>query len=631
MSNRVHTAPPGSGDPVLGKTLPELLYDVRKRYPNPRAFNQPDGAGWRAYSTDDFATQAEETALGLRALGLERGDKVALLLKSDVHFCIADMGCLIAGLVDVPIYLSQTAEQTRYVIEHSEAKALFVADREQLAHAAPILKDVPDVKSVIVAEDGASTDAPSVPDGVELLSMDELRKRGREEHADEKIKTLLDEVDPGDLATLIYTSGTTGQPKGVMLTHENISFNAVTSINCLTDLNPGAGGEVALSFLPLTHIYARALDYYGFLAHGISVYFCEPDQLTSALPKVQPTVFNSVPRLIEKVYASIQKKTGEATGAKKAIGSWALDLAGQYRLGEEPGLLYKAQAAAADALVFKKWRAALGGRVKYITVGGAALNAHLANSFAAAGIRLVQGYGLTETSPVISFNRPDRNRAGTVGEPIPGVEVKIAEDGEILTRGPHVMQGYYKNKEKTDEVLTEDGWFHTGDIGEFTPEGFLRITDRKKDLFKLSTGKYITPSPLESRLSSARLVEQVVVVGTGHKYCGALIFPDEDALRSLARDKNLDAEQPLEALIKEKEIIDAYQRLVDEANEGMDPWSTIKRFALVPGHLTIESGLLTPTMKVKRSKVHDRYEKEIEEMYAQQDDERRKGESVTVS
>ena len=635
MSDRIYTAPTESqGHEVRGKTLPDLLYEAAEKYPNPRAFNQPNGDGtWQPISTHEFRTQAEETALGLLELGLERGDKVALFMENDAYFCIADMGCLIAGLVDVPVYLTSRPNQIQYVLDHAEARALIVSTPAHLEKVAPLLSELPRVETVVVAEMEAGAVLAEGPEGVEVLSLGDLRARGRTRQGQDgaDIPSLLSKIKTDDLATLIYTSGTTGQPKGVMLTHENVSSNSQTSLTCFTGFEAGAGAEVALSFLPLTHIYARSIDLYGFMSQGTSIYFCEPDDLAEAMKKVRPTVFNSVPRLLEKVYGSIQDKTASAEGLQKKIGTWALELAKQYRIGETPSLAYKAQAAVADALVFKKWRAALGGRIKYIVIGGAALSAELAHTFAAAGIPLIQGYGLTETSPVITFNRPDRNRAGTVGEPIPGVEVRIAEDGEILTRGPHVMRGYYKAQDKTDEVLTEDGWFHTGDIGEFTEEGRLRITDRKKALFKLSTGKYVTPTPLEGRLATSALVEQAVVVGEGHKFCAALLFPSEASLRTFARRQGLDAEQPLEDLVKEEKVIDEYQRLVDEANEDMDPWSTIKRFTLVPGEMTVGSGLLTPTMKVKRAQVHEQYSEAVEEMYAMDDQERRKGENVHVS
>jgi long-chain acyl-CoA synthetase len=620
---------------IRGKTLPETLYEACDRYDNPQAFNQPSANGWTPLSLDAFRRQSEEIALGLLDVGLTRGDHVALLMESDTYFCLADMGCLIAGLIDVPIYLSHAADQIRYVIEHSESKALVVSNPERLDQVASLLPSLSAVRTVIVADPEGGVEPSTVPEHMELLTMDELRARGRAATTDHEgdIASLRRQIDPHDLATLIYTSGTTGQPKGVMLTHENISFNALTSFSGLTNYEPGADGEVALSFLPLTHIFARAL-HYGFVSKGTSVYFVHPDDLVEALPKVQPTVFASVPRLLEKVYAGIQKKIMGMSGLQRAIGTWSLGIARRYQMNERRSSIYRLQRTLADTLVFSKWRTALGGRLKYAVVGGAALNAELTNVFAAAGITALQGYGLTETSPVIAFNRPERNKPGTVGEPLPGVEVRIADDGEILTRGPHVMKGYYNAEEKTKEVLDDDGWFHTGDIGEFDEDGFLRITDRKKDLFKLSTGKYVMPQPIENALGAEPLVDQAVVVGESEKFCAALIFPNEDQLRARAESLGVDAENmSFEALIQTPEVIDLYQKLVDKANEGMDHWSTVKRFALVPAGLTVESGLLTPTMKIKRPKIRSAFEDEIQALYSENPEQagRHKDTSVIVA
>jgi long-chain acyl-CoA synthetase len=616
MPGPIHSAPSDAGDVALGKTLPDLLYDACDRYDNPQALNQPTGDGWEPLSLDRFRVQAEETALGLRDLGLDRGNKVALLLESDVPFCVMDMGCLLAGLIDVPLYLSSSADQMAYVVEHSEARALAVANPTRLAQAAEILPDLPNVETVILCETSDDADDPALPDHVDLVTLEEVQARGRAATDDRagEIQGLRDQIHADDLATIIYTSGTTGRPKGVMLSHQNISSNAINSVGELREFETGADGEVVISFLPLTHVFARMLQY-AFMMRGVSIYFTHPDDLVDALPKVRPTAFASVPRVLEKVYAGIRKKIMGMEGLQRRIGEWALTLAGEYRMDEPMSAFYEMKRAVADRIVYKKWRAALGGRVKWIVVGGAALQPDLANTLAAAGITTVQGYGLTETSPVIAYTRPHRNKPGTVGEPIPGVEVTIADDGEILTRGPHVMQGYYKRPDKTDEVLTEDGWFHTGDVGEFDADDFLKITDRKKDLFKLSTGKYVMPQPIENQLGSQPLVDKAVVVGSDRKFCAALIFPTEDQVRVEADERDLDAEAPLQTLLTAPEILDAFRTLVAEANEGLDHWSTVKRFALVPDELTIESGLLTPTLKVKRPQVQSTFADEIDALY----------------
>lgn len=616
MPGPIHTAPPDAGSPVLGKTLPDLLYEACDTYENPRALNQPTEAGWTPWSLRQFRTQAEETALGLGELGIERGDRIALLMESDVQFCVVDMGCLLAGIVDVPLYLSSSEDQMKYVVDHAEAEVLVVSTVERLKQAAEFLPDLSQIETVILCDTPGDVPSHLLPEGVDLVLLAEVREQGRAstETQAEAIQALRDQIKPEDLATIIYTSGTTGRPKGVMLSHENISFNAMTSLQELSEFEAGPDGEVVLSFLPLTHIFARALQY-GYMALGVSIYFTHPDDLSEALPQVRPTAFASVPRLIEKVYASIRRKIMGKEGLQRSIGDWALGLAQEYRMDEEMSLAYRMKRALADRLVFRKWREALGRRVKWIVVGGAALQPDLANTLAAAGITTLQGYGLTETSPVIAFTRPHRNKPGTVGDPLPGVEVRIADDGEIMTRGPHVMQGYYKQPDKTEKVLTDERWFHTGDIGEFDDEGFLKITDRKKDLFKLSTGKYVMPQPVENRLGSQPLVDKAVVVGNDRKFCAALLFADESQVRVEAADLDLDSDQSFEALLRESELVDAFRTLVKEANEGMDHWSTVKRFALIPEELTVDSGLLTPTLKVRRPAVQETYADEIDAVY----------------
>ncbi len=616
MSGPIHTAPPDAGPCVRGRTIPDLLYEATDAYDNPQALNQPTDEGWVPMSLDQFRRRAEATALGLRALGLEQGAKVALLLESDVHYCVVDMGCLIGGLIDVPLYLSSAAEQMQYVVDHAEAEALVVSNPKRLGQAAALLPDLPRIETVIVCDPGDEDARPDLPDRVTLKTLEAVQALGRAEVEDPSaaVDDLRAEIDPQDLATIIYTSGTTGRPKGVMLSHENISSNAITSIAEIDDFETGPEGEVVISFLPLTHVFARMLQY-AYMMRGISIYFAHPDDLVDALPTVRPTVFASVPRVLEKVYAGIKKKVMGMQGLQKRIGEWGLQVAQDYDMTRSQPPLYALKRAAADRLVFRKWRAAFGGRVKYVVVGGAALQPDLANILAAADITTLQGYGLTETSPVISYTRPQRNKPGTVGEPLPGVEVKIAEDGEILTRGPHVMQGYYKAPDETDAVMEENGWLHTGDIGEFDEDGFLKITDRKKALFKLSTGKYVMPQPIENRMGSDPLVDNAVVVGRDRKFCAALLFPAPDQAQALASERGLGAERDIEDLLTEPDIVDAYRSIVQSANEGMEPWSTVKRLALVPDELTVDSDLMTPTMKIRRPEVRTAYADEIEALY----------------
>ncbi len=610
MPHLIHTAPPDTGTVALGKTLPDLLYDTVARTSNPAFLNQRTADGWLSYSVSRFRDEAEEIALGLLASGLAPGDRVAFLMESDLYFALADMGCALAGLVSVPIYLTHTDDAVRYVTTHAGAKAIIVSGEDEVRRVAGMIEET-DLTLVVAVEMPAVL--PAMPENVRLVALDALRETGRARHTDDAIAALRDKLDPHDLVTIIYTSGTTGTPKGVMLSHENISFDGVAAISGLGDDYDG-DREVGLSFLPMTHIFQRTM-HYCYVAYGTSTYFCTPEDVGAMLREVRPTTFATVPRVLEKVYAGLLEKAETLTGVRGALMRWAIGLARRYEVGHTPTGLYAAQMALADKLVFTKWREALGGRVKNIIVGGAALSPEIANILGAARIPCLQGYGLTETSPVITFNRPGRNRAGTVGEPLAGVEVTIADDGEILTRGPHVMLGYYRDEEKTAETIDADGWLHTGDIGEFTPEGRLVITDRKKDLFKLSTGKYVMPQPLESRLTAEPLIEQAVVVGNGHKYTTALVFPDQDALRVFARRAGLDATGPLDALLREKAVVARYQELIDRANEGMDAWSTIKYFRLVPDHLTIENGLLTPKLSVRRALVRKKFEAEIDALY----------------
>ncbi len=615
MPLQIHTAPPSSkGEVALGKTLPAFLDEAVERHPNPKAFNQPDGSGWRTMSNAAMREAADEVAVGLLESGVERGDRMAFFMNSDLFFQMMDYATLVAGIVNVPLYTTYSADNLVYVTEHAEAKAMAVSNREMLEQFAGWADRVPEVKLVVLAE--GSVEGVKLPDGVRALTLDELRQVGRDAiaAAPGRPAELRDKLDAKDLATLIYTSGTTGRPKGVMLTHENISSNAITALTGFGVL--GHQEEVVLNFLPMTHIYARTLTLAN-AGFGHSLFYSDPDRLVSDLPAVKPTFFATVPRVLEKVFDKVALGIQEAEGAKKKIGAWALDLAVNYDVRNPPTGLASIKHALADKLVYSKLRDKLGlVRIKAVTSGGAALRADLARAFNGFGIPVYEGYGLTETSPVIANNIPGANTPGTVGPPISGVEVAIAEDGEILTRGPHVMQGYYKAPDKTAEVMDDEGWFHTGDIGEFTPDGFLKITDRKKALFKLSTGKYVIPQPIENELTESPLIEQAVVVGTGEKFCTALIFPNVEAVRIWAKTNGLDASASDEALLKEQRVVGEFERLVDEANTGMDHWSQVKRFRLVPELMTVENGLLTPTMKVKRRAVHEAHDAGIRGMYS---------------
>ncbi len=614
MANTIHTAPASSiGQVILGRTLPSLLDEAADSYPNPKAFNQPRaGTGWDSMSNGDFRTAADEIAVGLLENGLERGGHMAMFMDSDMYFSLVDFGSLIAGILNVPLYTTFTADNLVFVTEHSESTAMVVSTPEMLTSFAEWAPRVPAVTLVVLAT-GEPGDV-ALPEGVRLMTLDALRADGRKAiaAAPNQPDELRDLIDAQDVATLIYTSGTTGQPKGVMLTHENVSSNAYGAYTGIRGM--GHQDEVALTFLPLTHIYARMLSFAG-VAWGHQTFFSNPDRLVEHLADVRPTIFATVPRVLEKVYDKVTLGVQQADGLKKTIGSWAMDLASGYDMLRPPSGLGGVKQALADKLVYSSLREKLGlTRVKIVSVGGAALRSDLSNSFAAWGVPTLQGYGLTETSPVITNNTPDANRAGTTGQPIAGVEVRIADDGEILTRGPHVMKGYYKEPEKTAEVMSDGDWFHTGDIGTFTDEGFLRITDRKKSLFKLSTGKYVIPQPLENALTENGLIEQAMVVGNSEKFATALLFPSQDALKVWAKNNGVSGDY--DALLADRKVADEFERIVGEANTGTDHWAQVKRFRLVPEVMSLENGLLTPKMSVKRSDVTKRYAPEIAAMYS---------------
>ncbi|MEE2887267.1 MAG: long-chain fatty acid--CoA ligase [Planctomycetota bacterium] len=609
----MHSNPKG---PVLGWNLPAILDDACTRRPNPRALNQRKDDGWHAISSLEFQSAANQIAAGLSSLGFERGDRVAMLMRSDAIFAITDMGCLIAGLIDVPIYPSTEPSTCRFLLDETESGLLFVSDATMLEPVAEHLHGLDTLRYVVLTDHPRGSALPTVLDPIEILDLESLQDRGRlllEDKPDLPTKQRAD-IKPSDLATIIYTSGTTGRPKGVMLTHENLSSNGLTGFAELHDVHESTS-ETFISFLPLAHVFQRSL-HYSFVHNGGPIYFCDPTEIGELLQDVRPTIFATVPRVLERLQERVRFTGAQLTGFSRLVFRWALGLASRFQLGDPPRGLYGLQMRLADKLVFSKWRAATGGRIRYIICGGAPLDPSITNFFAAAGMMPLQGYGLTETSPVITFNRPHNNRSGTVGEPLPGVEVRLGDDGEVMARGPNVMQGYYLRPEETTAVLDEEGWFRTGDLGEFDQHGHLHITDRKDNLFKLSTGKYVTPQPLETRLMAESLVGEAVVIGAGHKFAAVLIFPNQDNLRTWAALHDLDTSIGPEDLIKEPRVLARYQRLVDHANRGIPEWSTIKCFRLVLADLSIDNQLLTPTLKIRRRKLHEVFADEIELLYS---------------
>jgi long-chain acyl-CoA synthetase len=607
-----------------GRTLPSLLYHSAATLNNENGFVQKTDTGWMSRSTVVFQKMAEETAVGLREAGLAPGDRVGMYMQSDVKFCIVDMGCLMAGLVDVPIYLTHTRETIGYVLEHAQAHALVVSSAARLDDIREAVAGSTTLRLLIVASPEAQDmkDALPLPRDIVLMSLPDIMALGRDRIASDpsSVRSMSDSINPSDLATIIYTSGTTGRPKGVMLTHENLSSNALASFSELMNVRPASDQthEVSLSFLPLTHVFARS-HYYGAMAHGVALFFTTPDDLVVDLKEVRPSILITVPRVLEKVYARIQERSATLGGLQGLVARWGL---GRARTTDrsDGGSVRGLKNRLADRLVFIKWREVFGGRLQFLISGGAALNAEIAEVFAGAGIPVLQGYGLTETSPVITFNRLASNRPGTVGTVIPEVEISIADDGEILTRGPHVMAGYFNDEERTRASMDDDGWLHTGDIGTLSEDGYLTITDRKKDLFKLSTGKYVMPQPLENRMTTDPMVDQAVVVGAGHKFASALIFPNMDAVRNRIRTRSIAGDFEDDSLLDDPRIVKAFEAAVASANEGMPPWTTVKRYHVISEELSVENGLLTPTLKIRRPEVRNRFQSYIDAMYADEHD-----------
>ncbi len=556
----------------------------------------------------EFSEAVRCVTLALYAEGVQRGDRVGILSENRPEWAFADLGILSLGAASVPVYPTSSLKESQYILEHAETRVVFVSSREQLEKVQPFLAQGK-LKRIVIfdAEENA---LPT------LCSFSEFMERGRRCHLNNPnlYDQLVRGVTPEDLATLIYTSGTTGPPKGVMLTHANFLSNCEAAAEVL----PTTRGDRSLSFLPLSHVFERMAGYYFMIQQGVSIAYAENMQtVPEDLLLVQPTVAASVPRLYEKMHARILETVESGSRLKRRLFHWALRTgraAGEYRQVRRPmppglGLRF----ALAQFLVFKKLKNRLGGKIRFFISGGAPLAKELAEFFFSAGVLILEGYGLTETSPVIAVNRPERFKFGTVGPALPGVEVKIAGDGEILTRGPHVMKGYYKNDEATHEAI-QNGWFLTGDIGEIDSEGFLKITGRKKDIIVTAGGKNISPQNLENEILSDPLFSQVVVIGDRKPYLVALVAPNRSELERLAKSEGI-RDSSWEELLKLPRIVEELKQRLDERTKDFAPFEQIKYVHLLSKELSQEAGELTPTLKVKRRVVMERYAREIEALY----------------
>lgn len=560
--------------------------------------NKVNGS-WIKYSTSEVVEIVNQLSTGLLALGIKKGDKVALASFNRPEWVFADYAILQIGAINVPMYPNSTAEDYAFIMQDAEVKLALAGDIE-------VAKKINAAKNTINGS-------------ISLYCFDEIDEapywkqilKPVTEQSREQIDALKSQIAYEDLATIIYTSGTTGNPKGVMLSHKNILSNA----NSVCDAFAVGGPEHrTISFLPLSHIFERTA-LYTYMQMGVSIYYAESmETLGDNLREVKPHFFATVPRLLEKVYEKIVSKGYELHGIKKSLFFWALDLAKKFDLNKDMGPWFNFQLKLANKNIFTKWREAMGGNVQFIISGGAALQPSLANIFWAAQIKVLEAYGLTETSPGISFTRLDAIKIGCVGPMLKGVQVKIAEDGEILAKGDNVMMGYYKRPDATAEVIDQEGWFHTGDIGEIVEGKFLKITDRKKEIFKTSGGKYIAPQPIENKLVESLMIDQVMVVGESKKFPAALIVPNFQKLEDYCHRHHIEYTSPEEMVLNHK-IIEKYQEEVDHANQEFAQYEKIKKFRLLAQPWTIEKGEMTPKLSLKRKVIKQHYQQEIDKIY----------------
>ncbi len=592
-------------------TIGKLFWSRVRQY-GPRAALRVKREGlWRDISWEEWGRNVKRFAMGLMALGLEERERVALLSENRPEWTYVDLAVLSANAVDTPVYATNIPEQVEHILKDSGSRFIVVSTEEQLAKVQEIKKNVPDLEKAILMDPKSEHPEDWV------LSFAETQELGDAQGDPAAFEKRLEDTVTQDLATLIYTSGTTGAPKGVMLTHNNFISNLQGALEAL----PLTDSDIALSFLPLSHSFERLAGYYTVLAGGGTIAYAESiDKVPDNIQEINPTVMCSVPRLYEKMHGRVLTTVEGGPALKKRLFGWGMDVGGEVskRITEKkeiPGAL-KLKHKVADKLVFEKLRGRMGNRLRFFISGGAPLAREIAEFFHSAGLLILEGYGLTETTPVISANRPEAYKLGSVGQPLSNLEVRIAQDGEILVKGPSVMKGYYNRPEDTREVLTEDGWFATGDIGYLDQDNFLYITDRKKDIIVTAGGKNIAPQNVENLLKLNRFIEQVCIIGDKRKYLTALIGPSFPDLEDYARENGI-ATEPRDQFIEHPRIQGLFQDAIDEANAQLARYESIKRFTVLPSEFTQETGELTPTLKVKRKVVGTKYKQQIDRMYGE--------------
>lgn len=592
--------------PRLYKYLTETLANQTTK---PLMKHKVDGK-YVPISYDEFKEQTDNLAFGLASLGVKAEDKVAIISENRPEWVYSDMAILSLGAIDVPLYPSLTAESVEFIMNNSESKGIIVSNKFQLNKFIKIKDKCKTIEFIIILNEKDFN--PDLKNLFTFKQVQELGKKYRKENPD-LLKDSIEKVKPSDICTIIYTSGTTGEPKGVVLTHNNILSNVRAALQCF----PITKDDIFLSFLPLCHIFERMAGYYTAFSSGGTICYAESiETVAQNLIEIKPTIMTTVPRLFERIHSKIIKNVESQPEKKQKIFNWAIEVGKQYAKAKKQkkvsfGLAAKHKVA--DKLVFRKLRDRTGGRLRFFISGGAALSKDLGEFFEAVGILIIEGYGLTESSPVIAANRLDDYKFGTVGKPFPGIEVKIAPDGEILAKGPNIMQGYYKNPKETEATI-KDGWLYTGDIGEFDSEGFLKITDRKKHLFKTSAGKYIAPTPIENLFLASKYIDQFVLIGDRRMFLTALIVPDFEALKEYADSNNIKYTNEID-LTKDERIYKLLEVELNQMQRNLANYERVRKFALLDRPFTIETGEITPSMKIRRKYIEERYGELIEKMY----------------